>query len=508
MSGEAASRTAGRQRWIGLVGSALLALGAVLAGAGPGPAPAGRAEALWGTGPEFRIGLLAYLAGLSLLAVAWWRLGKRLRDPAAPKPRWLLTTAALWAAPLLIVPPLGSRDLYAYACQGAVWLDGHDPYAVGAAAGGCPWVSAVPDLWQQSTAPYGPLALLASAGAVALARALVAGADGQLLVALGGLRAVALAGAGLVAIFGPRLARACGVAPGPALWLGLITPLVAVHGVAGAHNDALVAGLVVTGLALVAPGTGGPALGGGRWVLPAAAGAALGAAVAVKITAVVALPFAVILALGGARRGWAVGLLVATAAVTFGGLTAGTGLGLGWVAALSDTGSLVQWTSPPTGLGMAAGYLLWGLGWPGAYDPAVAVARLLALVALAVAGAALLIRAARRVGDTRAVVVAAGAALGATVLLGPVLYPWYALPPLAVLAAAVTSTTARRWLAAATLVLTSLVLPSGLGLAVLTKLPGALAVAVACAVVSWAWVRRRRAVAPLDQPPARSSPVR
>ncbi len=460
--------------------------------------------ALWGTGPGFRIGLLAYATGLIVVAIAWWRLGTLVRGPQAPSLRWVLATGALWATPLLFVPPLGSRDLYAYVCQGAVWVDGHDPYEIGAASGGCPWVSTVPDLWQDATAPYGALAIVVSAGAVVLARALATGSEAQLLVALGGLRAVALAGLLLVAIFGPRLARACGVSPATAVWLGLTTPLVAVHAVGGAHNDALVAGLVVAGLALAAPAVG-PRIGG-RWTRPTVSGVLLGAAVAVKITAVVAIPFAVVLVFGARERRAAMAL-GATATAAFVGLSVGTGLGWGWIFALSGTSSLVQWTSPPTGIGMTIGYLLRGLGWPGAYDSAVTVARLLGLIALMVIGAVLLRRAVRRAGDTQAVVAAAGSAFAATALLGPVLYPWYALPALAVLATAIGDPAVRRWLASATVVLTALVLPSGLGVAPLAKLPGALAVTLGCGWFSWVWLRRRRTAMLLDQPHARSSPV-
>jgi hypothetical protein len=69
-----------------------------------------------------------------------------------------------------------------------------------------------------------------------------------------------------------------------------------------------------------------------------------------------------------------------------------------------------------------------------------------------------------------------GTAFAVLALLSPVFYPWYALVALAVLAAGVAD---RRWwlrLAATAIGLSLLVLPDGLGLAVLTKLPGALLV--------------------------------
>jgi hypothetical protein len=504
-------------RYAGLLGAALLAGGGWLAGALPGPAPATRAEALWGAGAGFRLGLFACVAGLAILGWAWWRLGVALRAAGAAAPGRVLATGALWAAPLLLAPPLASRDVYAYACHGALWLDGHDPYAVGAAAGGCPWLATVPPVWHDATAPYGPLALVVSAAAVALARLLPAGDTGQLLLAVAVLRSAAVAGVVLVAAYLPRLARACGVDPAAALWLGVATPLVAVHAVAGAHHDALVAGLVVAALARAAGGTGrrggpppkaaapdapapdAPAQDGAP-ARAAVAGALLGLAVAVKVTAIVAGPFALLLAAGGGparagRRAAPAVVAAVAAAATFAALTVATGLGTGWVRALGDTGSLAQWTSLSTGLGMAAGYALRAVGAPEAYDQAVAVARALGLAALAVLLAAVLLRAWRAAASTattRTVVGCCGVALAAVVVLGPVVYPWYALAPLAVLAAATAVVPARRWLAAATLVFAALALPSGLGLAVLTKFPGALLDVAVVLALSWAWFRRRR----------------
>lgn len=118
------------------------------------------------------------------------------------------------------------------------------------------------------------------------------------------------------------------------------------------------------------------------------------------------------------------------------------------------------------------------------------MARAAGVAALAGVAAALLWRSWRRRTQTREVVVAAGATLAAVAVLGPVFYPWYAVPALAVLATAVGSPLARRWLAAGTLALTALVLPSGLGVPVLTKLPGALAVALGTAVAAVVLLRR------------------
>jgi alpha-1,6-mannosyltransferase len=384
------------------------------------------------------------LAGVAVLAAAWYGLRH------VTSQRWLLITAALWALPLLAVPPLFSGDAYAYACQGDLVVHGLSPYEHGVADLPCPWLDRVPALWWHTPTPYGPLWVAITGGAATA---------GNLWVAIGILRAVAVAGIALAVWSAAKV-------KGNPVWLVAASPLVALHAVSGAHNDALVAGLVVAGLALAK---------GARWGV--IAGALLGLAVAVKVTALVAVPFAVLLV--ARKRAWA-GVL-AGAAGAFAAVTAATGLGFGWVPALSHTADLTQWTSPPTGVGMAAGYLLRTAGRPDLAPGAVAVARGAGLVALAVLLALLWWR--RK---------PAGLALAATALLGPVFFSWYALVPLAALAAVPMADRTRR-LGVATIVLALLVLPDGTGLASLTKPVGAFLDVVLVSAVVVGLVRRLRA---------------
>lgn len=491
-------RLAGRPivlRYAGMAATTLLAVGAHGAGALPGGDPgSGLRTSGWAvTTGSFRWGLLLCCLGAVGLLGVWWRLGRLIdiatyRVPAG----WLAGTGALWALPLLFAPPLGSRDVYSYACQGWLVTDGSDPYAVSPAAGSCPWLPAVAPAWRDSTAPYGPVAVALSAAAVRL--------GGELTATVGLLRALALLGGLAVAVALAPLARACGVRPAAALWLGLCTPLTAVHVVAGAHHDALVAGLVTAGLAAAVAGPSQRSRG-------LLAGALLGAAVAVKVTAVVAVPFAALLVAGASRvtvtdgrratvdgRGSALlagGGTVGAAAGVFLLATAAGGWGFGWLPAISSTTGQVQWTSVPTGVGMAVGYLLRVLGIPAGFGTAVTVARLVGVAVLLVLTVALCRRAWRRRDDVREVVACCGAVLAAVALLAPVFYPWYALAALAVLAASVPDRRRRDRLAIVTCGLTLLVLPNGLGVAVLTKVPGALLDVVLVTVVLRALLRRR-----------------
>lgn len=476
-------------RYAGLLAAGLLAAGAYRSGSLP------RDD------PGFGIGVIACLIGLAGLVAAWWRVGIAVRTVAScsacataegPGLRWLLVTGSLWALPLLVAPPLASRDVYAYACQGSLFADGVDPYSAGVADGGCPWVESVSKLWRSTPTPYGPLAVAVSGAAVRLARAATEGEHARLLLTVGLLRAVAVLGAVLMAWSAVRLARACGVDPLAATWLAVLSPLVAVHLLSAAHHDGMLAGLVLAGLAFaVDPRAGGATStpdSRTRWIPVVAAGVALGLATAVKVTAVVALPFAVLLVARHGRPARAAAGVAAAAAGAFAAASALTGLGLGWVYALPTSGRVVQWTSVPSGVGMAAGYLLPGKG----NGPAVAVARLAGLAVLVAVLAWLWLRAARQVADTRAVVLYCGAALAACALLAPVFFPWYAAAPLAVLAVSVVDQRMRWRLAAGGAALGFLILPNGHGLASLTKLPGAIADTLLVAFLVWRYRRTVR----------------
>jgi alpha-1,6-mannosyltransferase len=463
-------------RYAGFLGAVLLAAAARLGGALPDlqlkVTPVSIARG--GHGPLI---LTLWLVGTALLTGAWWagRAG-------VPSGRWAGVTVALWMLPLLLAPPLGSRDVYAYACQGATYAAGFNPYAQGVSALPCPWLDSIAPVWRDTPAPYGPLFVLLSGGVV--------GATGSLTLSVVLFRVIAVAGVALTALYLPVLARRCGVPATRAVWLASACPLVGIHVVSGAHNDALMIGLLVAGLTTVAARPG-------RAEVLMAGGALLGLAVAVKVTALVVLPFAVLA--GAARpfrrrtafRDGAAVLAGAVAGVAV--VTSAAGLGSGWIAGLSRSGDSVQWTSPPTAVGQTLGYLGRLVG---VHVDAVPAARVAGLVGLAAVLAGLWWATARllpRPGDPRpAVVRAAGLALAATVALAPVFHPWYATWPLVVLAA---STTRTRWLAGVCAVAGFLVLPDGTALALHMTFPGApvmTVLVVLVAVRGIRWVRQRR----------------
>ncbi|MEU5791090.1 polyprenol phosphomannose-dependent alpha 1,6 mannosyltransferase MptB [Micromonospora purpureochromogenes] len=468
-------------RYAGLLGAVLLTVAGWLGGALPDIPPAGpwcAGDAPWALG--------CWLLGTTLLVGAWWSLRR-----GAPSTRWAYLTAGLWLVPLLAAPPLGSRDVYSYACQGWAYAAGHDPYDIGVAAAGCPWVESVAPIWRDTPAPYGPFFVLLAA----LAATLGGGLAGTVVL----LRLVALAGVLLAALCLPGLARAAGVPTARAAWLALACPLVGVHLVAGAHNDAVMLGLLLLGLLVLVRLPGKP-----KALL--AAGVLLGLAVTVKATAVVVLPFAALAAVLGRYTprallrdgGWLAGGVLAALAAT----SALSGLGLGWLAGLARSGDTEQWTSPPTAVGVVVDYLG---EWAGREPGAVPVTRAVALVLLAVLLVVLWWRAwtalralndvrqrVRRLAAARPRVTlhAAGVALAATVVLAPVFHPWYATWPLLLLAVSATRT---GWFVLPAAVATFLALPDGTSLTRYTKAPGAIAMTVlVVALTTRAWRGWRR----------------
>ncbi|MEV6737095.1 polyprenol phosphomannose-dependent alpha 1,6 mannosyltransferase MptB [Streptomyces sp. NPDC051104] len=412
---------------LGLAGTAFLALGGETAGALP-------VEDL--VSPESgraALGLVGVYFGVVLLIAAWALLGRVIRGPEPPTPRALLLVLATWAAPLLLAPPLFSRDVYSYLAQGAMVHAHLDVYAYGPAQLGGPLADEVAPVWRDTAAPYGPVFLVVASALSGLTR-------GELPAGLLGMRLVALLGVALMAFTLPRLARHCGADPAAALWLGALNPLVLLHLVAGAHNDAIMLGLLGMGLL---------AARGRLHVL---------GVVLVTLAALVKAPAALgLLAVIALRRHVGVARATATTAVvalaTTAAATAVAGTGYGWIAALKTPVSPHNW-SPTSVLGRVTGRMLDGLGsdlaplaepaWHAVGVAATAITVLVIWVKL-----------------RPAPVYALGLSLAVVAVLGPAIRPWYALWGLFLIAAAAPSTLVRHRVAAATAVLALAVLPSG-----------------------------------------------
>ncbi|MEV4557833.1 polyprenol phosphomannose-dependent alpha 1,6 mannosyltransferase MptB [Kitasatospora sp. NPDC049285] len=406
-----------RYRWLGLTGSFALACGGLTAGALPAAV----------TGPTLRAsggaGTTLAFAGLAVLTVAWLRLGRPADGQLPPGTRWMLVTLAWWAAPLLAIPPLFSRDVYSYLAQGAMLAGGLDVYTDGPAVLGGATAVQIPGVWQHTPTPYGPVFLLLARAAAPVAAHPYAG---TLLLRLAAVLAVAALAGLLVA-----LARHFGTDPASALRLGALNPLVLLHLIAGAHNDALLLALLAGGLLAAVH----------RRTLIAAALVTLAALV--KAPAALALPVVWWLGAGtptghrprAAQLLRTAGPVALAAAATTIAATAAAGTGYGWLAALTTPATTSSW-SLTTSLGRTLSALSGT-----APDPLVAAMRLLGLAAAVAITALACWLVARRGLEP---VAALALALAALVALGPAFRPWYALWSIALIAAAVRIPAVRR----------------------------------------------------------------
>jgi hypothetical protein len=405
-------------RWLGLAGSVILAGGGLASGALPVLSLRRHADA----------GLIAVYFGLIVLIAAWWLLGRAMPQSE----RWLRQTLTLWLLPLAAGPPLFSRDVYSYLAQGAMVVAGHDVYRFGPSHLGGPLAEEVPMIWQDTPAPYGPVFLRIAALVAEIAQA-------DVLAGVAGMRVVALAGLGLLVFFLPRLARICGVDPAAALWLGALNPLVLLHFVAGAHNDAVMMGLLVAGLAVAA-----------RYRI-------LGA-VLVALAGLVKAPAALgLLAVAWLWAGPAanrVRALAGTAAVALATgivVTFAAGTGYGWMAALDTPASSTNW-SLSNALGHLSVEVLSTIGSDLA-QIAVPVWRWIGITAASVTALVAWHR--------QSPVYALGLSLAGFALLGPAIRPWYLLWGLIPIAAAAPPGAARRYCAALCAISAIVVLPDG-----------------------------------------------
>jgi alpha-1,6-mannosyltransferase len=302
----------------------------------------------------------------------------------------------------------------------------------------------VPNMWRDTPAPYGPLFLWLGRGISELT-------GENIVAAVLCHRIVVLVGVGLIVWATPRLARRCGVAEVSALWLGPCNPLLLMHLVAGIHNEALMLGLMLAGTEFALRAISrtrdnhpaGPLLprplhwpqDRADWMtwMPLAmlvAGTTLiTMSSQVKLPSLLAVGF-VAMALackwGGTFRAFvrAGGLVTAIAVVVTVLIGWASGLGFGWLFTLGTANVVRSWMSPPTLLALGTGQvgILLGLG-----DHTTAIlglTRAIGVILIAILVSYLLLAVLRgRLHPVGGL----GVALGATVLLFPVVQPWYLL---------------------------------------------------------------------------------
>ncbi len=224
--------------WAGMGASLLLVLGTITPAYLPQNSPwwpPARALKL-DSRPVKIIGTLLMLVGVSLLTQSWLAI----RTLVYTKVRhWAVL--GWWSLPLLFAPPIFSHDAYSYAAQGWLVRNGINPYQngpgvlPGAFADQSPWV------WRFTPTPYGPLSLEIQHGIVNLL-----GADPYWSAVA--MRLPALLGVVLIVLLVPRIATWMGIDPAFAAWFATLNPILITDFVGGAHNDALMTGIVVLAL--------------------------------------------------------------------------------------------------------------------------------------------------------------------------------------------------------------------------------------------------------------------
>jgi alpha-1,6-mannosyltransferase len=358
--------------------------------------------------------------GVVVMLTAWVWLGRWVIDRTATEYAMIATTG-FWLAPLLLSVPVFSRDTYSYLAQGALLRDGFDPYVVGPIDNPNALLDNVSPIWTTTTAPYGPAFIL-----VAKFVTMLVGNDivaGTML-----LRLCMLPGLALLIWAAPRVARHVGANAAAALWICVLNPLVIIHLMGGVHNEMLMVGLMMAGIALTF---------GGRHIWGVSL---IAVAVAVKATAGLALPFMVWVWMRDLRdrRGYSPvkAFAAATAAsalifvAVFAVLSWLAGVGLGWLTALAGSVKIINWLTVPT----AAANLInvfGGLLLPVKFYAVLDVAR---ITGIAIIGITLPLLWWRFRHTDREALIGIALVMAVVVLFVPAALPWYYTWPLAVVA--------------------------------------------------------------------------
>ena len=431
-----------RTRLFGATGTVLMGIGALGAGARPVVQDPTFGVRLLNLPSRIQtVSLTMTTTGAVMMALAWLMLGRFTLGPRRMSRSQLDRTLLLWMVPLLIAPPMFSKDVYSYLAQSQIARIGLDPYKVGPAPGlGLDHVFtlSVPSLWRETPAPYGPLFLWIGRGISALT-------GENIVAAVLCHRVVVLIGVGLIVWATPRLAHRCGVAEVSALWLGAANPLLLMHLVAGIHNEALMLGLMLTGTEISLRG-----IDQARRLLPrplhrprsrddwsqwAPLVLLVAGTVLITLSSQVKLPG--LLALGFSSMAlahrWggnftaflsASCLLGSLAMAVMALIGWASGLGFGWLFTLGTANVVRSWMSPPTLLALGTGQVGILLGLGDHTTSVLSLTRAIGVLIIAITVSGLLLSVLRgRLHPVGGL----GVALGATVLLFPVVQPWYLL---------------------------------------------------------------------------------
>jgi hypothetical protein len=360
----------------------------------------------WPTTTLMLPGVVAVYGGMVLFVRVWFGLFQTLRARPGVSVRPLAWMLVLWLLPLLAVAPLFSRDVFSYAAQGEMMSHHINPYHYGPGTlGSGPYVNPVDGLWLNTPAPYGPLFLMLAGWSASLSLH-------HALVTILLLRLQSVVGVALIAYCVPKLARSFGRDAAPAFVLAVLNPLTLLALVGGAHNDAIMVGLLLAGV--TAARSQHPVWG----VVLCALAASIKVPAALGIV-YVGWDWAGNGALWRRRAKTLVRAGLITVAV-MGILSLASGLGWGWIANLGTPGTVRSWMAPATGFGLLISGTAHVLGVGVGIGGVLTFTRAVGLIGAAAIALYCLHRR-ERIG----VLGALGITMMMFVLLGPVVQPWY-----------------------------------------------------------------------------------
>lgn len=351
---------------------------------------------------------VSLMMGAGLLMHIWLKFGRAIltNEINSSKTFYLIGTLPLWF--IFFTPPLFSRDVYSYMAQARLALRGLNPYEYGVSwLPGWFQLGADP-MWVDSPTPYGNLA-------IQLGMSIETLIPNSPWLALLAHRLIAYLGILLSIYWIRQLANQNGLNPKTAIWFGIFNPLTIFHFASAAHNDSLMVAFLLGSFAE------------GFKNRRIAALALLVAAAAIKPIALLAAPFVVLqflrsngsysVAIKQLLLNWITSaILVVSALLVLGKVS---GLGIGWIGALSTPTSVRTLLSPTTLLGEL-------VAWPIDFFNFVSSDLVVQLfhfagVAIALLGIVKILR----TQELRSPIRSAAFAFTLVVVLSPVVQPWY-----------------------------------------------------------------------------------
>ncbi|WP_136641432.1 polyprenol phosphomannose-dependent alpha 1,6 mannosyltransferase MptB [Subtercola vilae] len=392
---------------LGLVGTLFIALGSIGVGwLGPGSNVLGWPfiDAVRANDVAVHVCTIVVIGAGLLLVIAWLKLGVALRANPPDALRRVIVTSAAWAAPLIFSVPLYTRDLFAYVGQGRLMVAGFNPYVDGISAVQGWFNIGVDPMWANAKAPYGPIYLW-------IEQVVVSAVGTSPIVAVALFRLLAIASVVILALFAYRIALLRGIEPAKMLWFVLASPVTMFNFIVGGHNDALMLAFMVAGLYYALTKR------------PLIAILLMTAAIGVKPIAVLALPIVGMIWAGQNRtlrstlKYWIISVLIAGGVL--GAIGFAMNVGFGWVLTLTTPGSVSHWYAPVNILAISVGGAFGALGLNG--ETPANVVKFIAIGVMVIAVAWLMLT--KRNIDP---LMRLALAFTATVILSPVIHPWYA----------------------------------------------------------------------------------